>query len=316
MFGLGVLTRINVAIAAPAMLVYLVAVSQAASAPGETVRGTGVRGASFARVVDSLGLRRIDARTLRNAAAFVIPNAAALAVILALNYVRYENAFSIGERTPGNQFTLGNALVGMYGYLFSPGRSVFLYSPPALLGLFGARRFYQLHRAEALLFAAIACTYVVGYAGQDLWHGGWGWGPRYMLPVVPLLVISSAYVMESRRGIMVAVALGVAGFAVQVLGTVENVSFVTWAHWMNGTTWDDTFLWVPGISPIPTHLKDLLHDRNVDLWLLYVRDHFGTGAMLATLAVPASLLAASALLLRDFAPRPHAPRAHKQSDGA
>jgi hypothetical protein len=63
---------------------------------------------------------------------------------------------------------------------------------------------------------------------------------------------------------------------------------------------------VPRLSPVPAHLQDLLGNRNVDLWLVYVWDQFGTGVMLLTLAVPASILAAAILLLRDVARLPGA----------
>jgi hypothetical protein len=313
LLGFGLLTRIDLVIVAPAIGVYLVAITRNAQQAGRVGQLPRACGSSIDRLLAWSGLRPIDTRPLRNVCAFALPIALSTAIILALNYVKYENAFNFGVASsttasgaavPNTHFSLGQAVVGLYGYLVSPGRSVFLYSPPAILGFIGARRFYDLRRAESLLFGTIGCTYLVFYGSQDLWHGGWAWGPRYLLPTLPLIIISSAYALEHRRTVLLALALGVAGFAVQVLGTVENVGYVTSAHGVSVTRGNEPYLFVPQISPLPTHLKDLLQNRNVDLWLIYVWDQFGTGVMLLTLAVPVSLLAAAGWLLRDIARAP------------
>jgi hypothetical protein len=313
LLGFGLLTRINLVVVAPAIGVYLVAMMR--TAQPLLARRSGVGG-----LLAWSGLRPIDRRLLRVVGAFLLPLALASGFILFLNYLRWENAFNFGVATgatasgaaagaavPNTHFSFGHMLVGLYGFLLSPGRSIFLYSPPALLGLFAFRRFYEVRRAEALLFATVGCTYLLFYASQDLWYGGFAWGPRYLLPVVPLLVIPSAYLLETRRAALVAVALGVAGLGVNILGTVENVSYVIYAHRTIGAEpWDlqKTYLFVPGQSPVATHLQDLLGNRHVDLWLVYVWEQFGTGVVLLTLAVPALLLAAAILLLRDVARPP------------
>jgi hypothetical protein len=312
LLGFGLLTRIDLVITTPAIGVYLLATSRNAQrSRGEDVQLPRARGSSIGHLLAWSGLRPIDTRLLRNVCGFVLPIAVASSIILFLNYVKYEDAFnfgvaysttSSGAAVPNTHFSPANALVGLYGYLLSPGRSVFLYSPPAILGLIGARRFYDLRRAEALLFGVIAGTYPLFYASQDLWHGGLAWGPRYLLPTVPLFIMSSAYTLEHRRAVIVAAALGVAGFALQVLGTVENVGGVASAH--GGLFQLEPYIFVVRLSPIPAHLQDLLGNRNVDLWLVYVWDQFGTGVMLLTLAVPASLLAAAGLLLCDVARAP------------
>ena len=294
-FALGVMTRFTLVIAAPAMLAYLGAITLDSRQFAEYLkrRPTGRLNRS-----DWPELRRFGGRVLAHAVAFAVPLFVALGFVLYLNYWRYDDAFDF-EPVRGN-FSLGTLPVGLYGALLSPGRSIFLYSPPVFLGLFGARRFYQLHRLEALLFGAIVFSFLLFYSSYEHWAGGWAWGPRFLLPIVPLLTIPVAHLLESRRGLLVATAFCLLGLGVQILGTVENVSYVTWAHWMPGGQWNENFLFDPRISPVPTHLKDLLRNRSVDLWLLHVRHEFGSSAMLLTLAVPASLLAAAMLLLKDL----------------
>jgi hypothetical protein len=323
LLGFGMLTRINMVVVAPAIGVYLMAMTRNARPRDTGGQLPRTDGRSIGGLLARSGLYPIDARLLKNAVAFLLPLAFASGVILFMNYERWGSALNFGVPTganastaavPNTHFSIGQLLVGLDGLLLSPGRSIFLYSPPALLGLFAFRRFYEVRRAEALLFATVACTYLLFYSAQDLWHGGYAWGPRYLLPTVPLLVIPGAYLLDTRRAVLVAAGLAVAGFAVSMLGTVENVSYVTIAHGGGVSRGDAPFLFVPQSSPVPAHLQDLLGNRNVDLWLVYVWDQFGTGALLLTLAVPAAILAAAILLLRDVA-RESAARVTATGDG-
>jgi hypothetical protein len=109
-------------------------------------------------------------------------------------------------------------------------------------------------------------------------------------------MIPAAYILETSSGLLVAAVFGLAGSVVQILGTVENVSFVNYLH-TNPNGPFDTSLFVPGSSAVPTHLQDLLHNRNVDLWLVYVWDQFGTGVLLLPLLAFALLLVAGVALL-------------------
>jgi hypothetical protein len=305
----GIFTRTNLLLVAPWIALYLIAITRKARPAGDGAEPAGARAPVFAGIAHRFGLRRINAHTLRCLLAFIVPCAIALAVMMFLNYWRYNNALSFNPVAAEQGFSISTVPVALYGYLVSPGRSIFLYSPPLVLALFGARRFYDLHRAEALLFGAIACTFLLSYSTFALWDGGWAWGPRYMLPLVPLLIIPAAYVLQTRRGVLVAAVFCLFGLGIQVLGTVENVNFVTSARLAANGDYDKTTLFIPGISPVPTFLRHLLRNDSVDLWLIYVWEEFGTAVMLLTLAVPASILAAAAWLLRDLFKRPATPPA-------
>jgi hypothetical protein len=59
----------------------------------------------------------------------------------------------------------------------------------------------------------------------------------------------------------------------------------------------NAYLFVPDISPLPTHLRALLAGRNIDLWLLEVYKQFGIYVFLLTVSVPLLILAGSLNLL-------------------
>jgi hypothetical protein len=78
---------------------------------------------------------------------------------------------------------------GIAGMLFSPGKSIFLYAPPLILSLVFFPRFWRRERrlAEAMLLATgIALLF---YGSWWAWHGGWCWGPRFLVPLIPLWVL-------------------------------------------------------------------------------------------------------------------------------
>ena len=43
---------------------------------------------------------------------------------------------------------------------------------------------------------SFAC-YLMVYAKWSSWHGGWGWGPRFLLPFVPLLHVMFPFLWKS-----------------------------------------------------------------------------------------------------------------------
>ena len=85
---------------------------------------------------------------------------------------------------------------GLAGLLISPGKSLFLYSPVLVLSILGYRRFLRRDRALALtVLGIVACT-LVFYGRFDDWSGDWAWGPRFLLPLIPLLMLPAAGVFE------------------------------------------------------------------------------------------------------------------------
>jgi hypothetical protein len=91
---------------------------------------------------------------------------------------------------------IGYALLG---YLFSPGRSLWVFSPVLLLGLGGVGLLARQGRwRDALVPVVALLAFVVGYAvvRNELWYGGLGWGPRYLLPVIPFLMLAVLPVIE------------------------------------------------------------------------------------------------------------------------
>jgi hypothetical protein len=103
--------------------------------------------------------------------------------LIIFNLSRYGNAFNTGylaEETFG-----GIWWDGIIGQLFSPGRGLFLYSPILLLSLWGIIPFFKRFRVETLAALAVIIIHLLLYGKWFMWHGGYAWGPRFMVPTLP-----------------------------------------------------------------------------------------------------------------------------------
>ena len=85
---------------------------------------------------------------------------------------------------------------GLAAQLVAPGRSLLLYSPALLLGLcgWGALR----RRVPAVFWFAVAAIGLrwLTISTRSDWFGGWGVGPRHLVPVIPVAMLGFAAALE------------------------------------------------------------------------------------------------------------------------
>jgi hypothetical protein len=76
----------------------------------------------------------------------------------------------------------------LYGITLSPYRGLFFASPILLLAFAG---FVTMKRnREFWVLIAIVSTFILAIASFNGWNGGYAFGPRYLVPIIPLLGIS------------------------------------------------------------------------------------------------------------------------------
>jgi hypothetical protein len=142
---------------------------------------------------------------------------------------------------------------GLFGLLLAPGRSVFLYAPVAAVGLLGLSR---APRPARILCAGTPLLLLFVVARWWSWEGGASWGPRHLLPALPLLVAPAALVS---RGIVRAAFI--AGAFVNMLGVlVAPGSWDGYAERLRppaGASWPAAgpvrVATIPALSPISGH---------------------------------------------------------------
>ena len=114
------------------------------------------------------------------------------AVWLWYNHVRFGSVFDTGYQRD-DTIGMGSSIAdGLWGLLFSPGASVFLYSPVAILAVFALVALRRRSPRLTWQMAALAGLFTLFYAQMASWAGGRSYGPRYLVPFLPVLCVPLA----------------------------------------------------------------------------------------------------------------------------
>ncbi len=198
--------------------------------------------------------------------------AAALPVVAALALLALYNLARFGSLTEGGyHFAEGEGftqplLTGLYGLFLSPFRGLFWYNPVLLLALPGWLMLRRYAPTLAWCALALAAAQALLFASWWSWHGGIVWGPRFLLPVLPLFALALAPLVDAafKRGgrglgvillVFSALSLGVQALgALYDYGTYNN-GYLNALYWTGDFTsvvpgLPDFVLTTPALSPI------------------------------------------------------------------
>jgi hypothetical protein len=133
---------------------------------------------------------------------FSLPALATLGVVLWYNWVRYGVLLDAGygDGRDGAFSFSTPLLVGLYGLLFSTGKSLFLYNPVLAVSCLCWPRFHRRCPAVSWTVLALAVLMLVAHAKWWAWSGDWGWGPRLLVCLPALLLLPAAEVVPWLTG--------------------------------------------------------------------------------------------------------------------
>ena len=126
--------------------------------------------------------------SVKGVVVFLVPLLCVGAVQLAFNQHRFGNFFNMGYGTEQVAFT-NPVINGLRDFLFSPSKSLFIFSPLIIIALFGISKVSKRNKLLTVTILAICVVNLVFFSKWYAWHGGWGWGPRLMLPAILLFHI-------------------------------------------------------------------------------------------------------------------------------
>lgn len=92
-----------------------------------------------------------------------------------------------------------NIQTSLLGYHVSWGASIWFYSPILILGIPGLFLLYKqgdYALSLALLLLLIGFPLVYGYLRQGIWWGGVSYGPRYLVPITPVIMLAVLPTMQ------------------------------------------------------------------------------------------------------------------------
>ena len=150
-----------------------------------------------------------------------IPVVAVLMLIMIYNYLRFGGPLETGYEKISGRF-----LLGFFGILFSPGKSLFLFNPLTLFGCLASMFFLREQRKTALLFGWLIVSHLVLFSFWHSWQGGMSWGPRLMLVVLPYLILPIGFLLrEHKQAVKIPVLLAlVVGILIQLPSVTVNVA--------------------------------------------------------------------------------------------
>ncbi len=254
-------------------------------------------------------------RALRAVILFGGMSAIGVAVLLTHNALLFGGPFAFGYPAAAegakqlNRFDTP-MLTGLYGFLFSPGKSIFIFAPPVILALAGLGGLWRRNRALATLAILFPLADLSFYAKYSQWEGGYCVGPRYLVPALVFLCLGLGPVLADAgrrsRSItkIIAASLLIVGTLVQ--GVSLATSFMedqaprghyydaNWTYRLNYSLSGPIHLfWKYLQSPQPARLG-----LGWDRWFVFL---YKGGISRATLAVfAAAMVAGLAISLLGF----------------
>lgn len=165
---------------------------------------------------------------------FLIASSIPLSVFLFFNYLFFGHPFRLGysyhstfaDITKHGLLGISSFDVKRLGYLtFSWYRGIFVFSPVLLLSFPAYYEFYMKRewRPEFWLSVYIIIVYFVLISSYPGWYGGWTFGPRYLIPIIPFLTFPILFLLErDHKFYFIFRILALASIACMILGTAVN----------------------------------------------------------------------------------------------
>ena len=126
--------------------------------------------------------------------------------------------------------TSNPVLMNIFGLFFSPGVGLFIFSPILVSVFVGFFDFYKEHKIDCILFLGFISIFVYTYGSGEFWHGLNGWGARYLVPIIPFLLIPIAFSVQKRGTSfkVLLIILGGLGFFINLVYLLQDTHWFVW----------------------------------------------------------------------------------------
>lgn len=237
-------------------------------------------------IVLASGAQFIRRQVIAEVFIYAIPIILMLLLIGFYNWARFGNALNSGYYFEAGEGFTRPIPAGLFGLFLSPYRGLVWYSPMTLAAVPGLLLLRKQHPSLTALIITLVFVQAVTYAGWWSWHGGVVWGPRFLVPILPLLSIGFAPVLKAlisaaaplTRNLRSAfVLLLAASIWVQIAGAfisvIPHYGYLV-ANYGTGvvdsliTGMNDAPMFDPGLSAVFGHTNLLLRGESLEpSWL-------------------------------------------------
>ena len=187
---------------------------------------------------------------LKNITFLTIPLLLCTVLFMEINYIQFgtfleyslktESGYGLGPTSPIH--------LGIFGLLFSPGAGLFIFSPILFTIFISFFDFYRKNQSSFFIFLIYFAGLLVFFGNLDTWHGFVSWGTRYLLPIIPFLMIPLAASIEKRSNISFRVIVLILGGISAFFSFMWLVQDVSWFVW--GPFGGDTGLYSLGVAGV------------------------------------------------------------------
>lgn len=122
-----------------------------------------------------------------------------ITLLLFFNHLKFGSVFNTGytqwkaEASPLS----GNFQEGIWGYFFDGQWGIFCCFAPLFIALFYWREFFKNNNEEAVLILLLGFILLSVNSCFVNWRGTWCYGPRYLLPILPIASLPVIFLLES-----------------------------------------------------------------------------------------------------------------------
>jgi hypothetical protein len=117
---------------------------------------------------------------------FCFSSAAFISLSFGFNWLRFGDPFATGY----GKLNFNTPIYeGIFGLLFSTGKGLVFYAPISVVAILGLRKVLQTAPYRNSVVIGLILIQVAVYGKFEMWSGENAYGPRYLIPVLPLVCI-------------------------------------------------------------------------------------------------------------------------------
>ena len=164
---------------------------------------------------------------------------------------------------------------GILGPIFSPGKSFFLFSPVLVLAIANLIKYSKKSYPAWIFFGVLILVQSLYY--DSLWWGSINWGLRFLLPAVPIFILTSGQLIEDildRTIKFPLVPLVIISFFIQAIGVwIPTRNYYIFLATSARDLSQASMLWNPKFSQIWWNFTQIISGNNPDFAFWRIGSH-------------------------------------------
>lgn len=196
---------------------------------------------------------------MKKFSSYLIPTVSSYIIYQMINFVRIgSSSINVGE-TPTYYPT--PFYVGAFGLLLSPGVGLLIFAPILFTMFLSFPDFYIKNKKYCIVFLAVITSFLIFYGTLEFWHGLNAWGARYLLPIVPFMLLPLGESIVKRKNKIFKISLIILAALGLFFNLVYLVQDVSWFVWGSMSSDNET-----GLYALGKYTKGLLWTHPLVIW--------------------------------------------------